>query len=346
MPQQKIEKINQLRAFGAVGIFSFHYYHFTLHGYIDVLESINPFLLLIYHGYFIVYLFFALSGFLCAQHYQENLDIIAFFKKRIISIFPAYYLCVAVYFILFSDTPSPGELLLFPFSIDITHYSHIIGHLWFINRLLICYLCFPLIWWVHKKSGSNGLLFLSGVLISGGIFWAFYTELVLETLYGSLALCLSHFLFSAMIGFYFKGKPSIKIITLMSVSFILGVTGIHQIIWEDPLAYYEVGILWYYFLVIWFALFITYYSQLSFQLPRVLNTVVNQLGQMSYFIYLFHFLIIQYVNTYHVELLSKTWIDFVLLLMATLIASYTAKFLLSITHTAYQMLISFRAVKN
>ena len=346
MSQQKIEKINQLRAFGAIGIFSFHYYHFTLHGYIDVLNSINPFLLLIYNGYFVVYLFFALSGFLCAQQYQEKLDIPRFFKKRIISILPAYYLCLAAYFVLFSDTPSLTSLLLFPFSIDITHYSHIIGHLWFINRLLLCYLSFPLIWWLHKKTGYKGLLALWGILIVGGLYWSFSQELVLETLYGSMTLCFSHFLFSAIIGFYFKGKRSVKIIGLMIVVFISGITGLHQLIWEDPLAYYEAGTLWYYFLVIWFGLFIYYYSQLSFRLPNILNTIVNQLGQISYFIYLFHFLVIQYVNTYQIKLFSNAWADYLLLFTVTLAISYTAKFLFSLTHTTYQMLISLRAVKN
>jgi peptidoglycan/LPS O-acetylase OafA/YrhL len=346
MSQHNVEKINQLRAFGAIGIFSFHYYHFTLHGYIDVLNSTNPFLLLIYHGYFVVYLFFALSGFLCARQYKEKLDTRLFFKKRIISILPAYYLCLLTYFILFSDTPSLLSLLAFPFSIDITHYSHIIGHLWFINRLLLCYLCFPLIWMVHNKLGAKGLLTLLGLLMGGGLLWSFKTELVLETLYGSFTLCFSHFLCSAIIGFYFKGKQSIKIIALMSSAFVVGVTGIHQLIWEDPLAYYDLGTLWYYFLVIWFALFIYYYSQLTFRLPHLINVIVNELGQMSYFIYLFHFLVIQFVATYKVPLLSNAWADFLLLLTVTLAISYTAKFSLRLTYTAYQMLIGFRTVKD
>ncbi|TXL15990.1 hypothetical protein BMR05_01640 [Methylococcaceae bacterium HT4] len=29
-----------------------------------------------------------------------------------------------------------------------------LGHLWFINRLLECYLSFPLLWWIMQKTGQ------------------------------------------------------------------------------------------------------------------------------------------------------------------------------------------------
>ena len=52
------EKINHIRAVGAFWIFVFHYYHFIAHSFFTPLESLNPILLLAYHGYFCVYLFF------------------------------------------------------------------------------------------------------------------------------------------------------------------------------------------------------------------------------------------------------------------------------------------------
>ncbi|NOR79970.1 MAG: acyltransferase family protein, partial [Methyloprofundus sp.] len=91
------EKINHLRAVAAFWIFVFHYYHFIAHSFFAPLASLNPFLLLVYHGYFCVYLFFILSGFLLAKSYTKQLDLKHFFAKRIGRIFPAYYLCIAIY---------------------------------------------------------------------------------------------------------------------------------------------------------------------------------------------------------------------------------------------------------
>lgn len=45
---------------------------------------------------------FILSGFLLAKAYPDKLDLKSFFAKRIGRIFPAYYLCILVYSLLFA----------------------------------------------------------------------------------------------------------------------------------------------------------------------------------------------------------------------------------------------------
>lgn len=326
------EKINQLRAFAAIWVFIFHYYHFILHPFFEPLPSINPFQLMIYHGHLFVYLFFVLSGYLFAQIYKDQFNIKTFFSKRIMRIFPAYYLCLLIHYVFFENIKISAELLLYPFGLNSEIQPNTIGYLWFISRLLICYSCFPIFWWLHKKIALWGMLCVWLGIVIIAVLWNIRTKPQLDVIYASYLLTLSHFLLAVIIGFYSHKVERFKMLfPIATVIIILGILGFHQIIWQNPLAYSDAGIVWYYFLPLPLTLFVFFYSQMTFNTPGFIKAIINQIAGLSYEIYLYHFLVIQFVFLNKIPLFSSSLVGFFILFMITFLIAFIAKYLLDKT---------------
>lgn len=319
-PSYKI-KINHLRALGAIWIFAFHYYHFITHSFFTPLNSINPFELLIYHGYFFVYLFFILSGFLLTRAYKDKLDIILFFTKRVGSIFPAYYLCILVYCFLFTNSLPDLKLLVSIFSFDLGVYPGAIGHLWFVNRLLECYLCFPLLWWILKKARRTGLAMIYLFCLMGGGYWVIHSQVTLPDYYFSFVLCLSNFILGMlMAGVAIKPNHS-RYIASTLIIFIIIMEWLHQSIWQAPLGYSWISVLWLNFIAVLFVVLIRAYLFLPIYLPKIISLMMKKLGDISYSFYLYYFLVIHFFIQ-HRELLSAySGLNFTALFIICIIAA-------------------------
>lgn len=287
-------KINHLRGAAAFWIFVFHYYHFIAHSFFAPLNSINPFELLAYHGYFCVYLFFILSGFLLAKAYLNKLDLKSYLTKRLGRIFPAYYLCIAVYCLLFTTSMPDPNLLLAVFNFDLGVYPSKIGHLWFINRLLECYLSFPLLWWVAQKTGRASLAVIYLFFLLGGGYWVIHFQVSLPDYYFSLVLCLSHFILG-MLAASLAEKSKYALSAMIAIFIFISVLEwLHQSIWQAPLAYTWISLIWLNFIAVLFIVLIRAYLFLPIYLPKFISVMMQKLGDISYSFYLYHFLVIHF----------------------------------------------------
>ncbi|OQK16710.1 hypothetical protein AU255_02035 [Methyloprofundus sedimenti] len=323
------DKINHIRALAACGIFAFHYEHFIAHAFFTPLKSSNLLELLAYHGYFCVYLFFVLSGFLLAKAYSDQLDLKTFFTRRIGRIFPAYYLCIAVYCLLFTTSMPDPEIMLAIFSYNLGVYPGPIGHLWFINRLLECYVSFPLLWWIVQKTGRAGLTVIYLLCLSGGAYWVLHFKVTLPDYYFSLVLCLSHFILGILAA-YQSGESKHKLYVIIAVLvFIMLLEWFHQKTWQTPLAYARLSVLWLNFIAVLFVVLIRAYSFLPVYLPWFMSLLMRKLGKISYSFYLYHFLVIRFFIQHRDLLSAYNALNFVgLFLISIIVAVFFQQLLL------------------
>ena len=101
--------------------------------------------------------FFMLSGYVLGlshkhQNYIEKKDILSFYLKRIIQIFPSYLFIAIVYILFFGNESVADNLLLLPIELfgmqsffgNLSNISHN-GVTWFISCLCFCYFMFPFV---------------------------------------------------------------------------------------------------------------------------------------------------------------------------------------------------------
>lgn len=329
------EKINHIRAVAALWIFVFHYYHFIAHSFFAPLNSSNPFELLVYHGYFCVYAFFVLSGFLLLRAYPVKLVLKHYAYKRIGRLFPAYYLCIFVYILLFDPNHWDYSLVFAVFSLDLAVYPNPIGHLWFINRLLECYLLFPLLWYVTKKACPAGLFTVYLLCLLGGAYWVVLEKATLALYYGSLVLCLSAFILGMFAATQAITQKSILTALITLLLFASMMLWFHQSTWQTPLAYSPLSILWFNVITLFFAVFIKAYLSLQVYAPLFFSIILQQFGKISYTFYLYHFLVIQFFVQHREYLTTNGMLNFIgLFLLSIFSAVFFQKLLRLFTHAA------------
>jgi len=313
------QKIQSIRAIAALWIFVFHYYHFIAHGFFEVLDTINPLPLLIYHGYFCVYVFFILSGFLLIRAYPQQLSLKSFIFKRLLKIFPALYLCFVVYYLGFTDS-FPWYLWKAVFNTDTQIYPNTLGHLWFINRLLECYLCFPLLWWLYKKTAWQILAVCWFVIVLVGSYWAGQLKPSLPIYYGSFLLCLSHFIFGMLIEAKTIKLPSSALLGMV-VLFFVSLMAWQYSSWQTPLAFSWLGLLWFNSLAVFIAVFIRAFLSIAVSFPRIITNLLVKLGKLSYEFYLYHFLVIRLFIEHKNWLTDYALLNFSILLLLSIFSA-------------------------
>ncbi|MBR0451806.1 MAG: acyltransferase [Oscillospiraceae bacterium] len=120
----------------------------------------------IYLGSIGVSLFFILTGASLYCSYKKNKpSILEFYKKRVLSIFPMYwvaYIWFFSYYLLRDKALPKGELrhLLiniggfggYLWSLNLTEGEYYLVGEWFLGCLLCIYLIFPIIFWLYKKT--------------------------------------------------------------------------------------------------------------------------------------------------------------------------------------------------
>lgn len=172
--------------------------------------------------------FFLLSGFSLYYGYQSKKiescsEILSFYKKRVIKLYPAYLVVYITWFIIhqliLKDYPlyktifiAPVETLLlqcfFPKSESIIHNT---GS-WFVSVIFFCYLLFPLVRKiVHGllKKQTIGLWILLYFLCSGMPFFSYGFST--DAMYFNPFFRFLEFLMGVLIGHYFQIKNEIKV---------------------------------------------------------------------------------------------------------------------------------------
>lgn len=145
--------------FAIIGIFLCHYAYLTNISKIFNLGSMG------------VEIFFFLSGMGLVMSWQKDPSTIHFYKKRVLRIFPSYYIAT-IYIILLGFVWHPS-------GIDI--YSRLFfmdENLWFISYLLVFYSIFPLYMLLSKKINPYLIfcIIVACTLLMMGSLWLFYPD--------------------------------------------------------------------------------------------------------------------------------------------------------------------------
>lgn len=109
-------------------------------------------------GYAGVDIFLFLSGYGLAHSYQKN-SLSTFYKNRIKRIYPLYFICVCIAYLIYHSHWTLSDFLLN--LITLGYYIHY-GEMrfdWYTESLFTLYLLFPL-FYAYSKSGYKGLFFL------------------------------------------------------------------------------------------------------------------------------------------------------------------------------------------
>lgn len=177
--QKKIPGITFTRSMCAIGIIIYHYSCHTQNGAKILYTTQSG-----SWGVILVTAFFIISGMVMYHNYENIPSLREFYYKRWKSIYPAFYLCFAYYFLqnvfyakkLFYG-PHPATLLLTLLGMDgyflymIPNY-YIVGE-WFLGAIIILYLLYPLILWLMKKTDARlifVLLLVTELLVSNAPF--------------------------------------------------------------------------------------------------------------------------------------------------------------------------------
>lgn len=122
--------------------------------------------------------FFMLSGFLMSlRHgFVDSIsfnELVEFYKKRIITIMPLYWICSLLYILTQNNETTFRLIMLFPietlgiqsfFSNSLFTYSHNSGT-WFVSCLLFCYFCFPAIDILLEKVNIKIRCMVFGIIV-------------------------------------------------------------------------------------------------------------------------------------------------------------------------------------
>lgn len=117
--------------------------------------------------------FFMLSGYALSYSYPQVISDInrvkSFMIKRIISLFPLYYIVSVLFIVIYNKESVESLLLLFPIELlglqscfsSLFLVSHN-GGTWFISCMMLCYLIFPFLQWIIDNISLRSKYILGG----------------------------------------------------------------------------------------------------------------------------------------------------------------------------------------
>ncbi len=117
-------------------------------------------------------LFFLLSGFGCYYSMEKDSNPLAFYKKRLLRIVPAYVIVVFLFGIysIFLRGASIASYL-WTYSL-ISFFTDAVLHEWFIASIIVTYLVYPIIYYIVKKNTINVYLLLTIAYLYIALFGA------------------------------------------------------------------------------------------------------------------------------------------------------------------------------
>lgn len=285
--------MDYLRGLAAFGIMIFHYLSWTLGKY-----QADAFMGRI--GIYGVSIFYVLSGLTLFHVYHEKMlpskeEVVVFFKKRIFRIYPLLWLVTILAIILSAKMPDFFDLFLnlsglFGFIRWDTYFA---GGVWSIGNELVFYVLFPF-FILFSKSYKFLMIVLSLLLFSCFLYFAFFKldpEFTLDDQKRDYLNPLNQaflFLCGYLIGIFTnKIKIGNAACFLMLVcgfvlfvfypahgNTIVLVTGINRLV----------------FTFCCLLICLSFYK-ISFQLPAFIHKPLSFLGEISYSVYLLHFIL-------------------------------------------------------
>lgn len=249
--------------------------------------------------------FFILSGYVLFLNWSgKNLndfnDIKSFWKRRIISIIPMYFIASLFYIILnliLKNDSIVDTALLFPvefFGIQsvfssLFSISHN-GGTWFISCILICYLIYPFIQEIVKKLGKKVKLVVLFIVV----FLLFYAPFVvhhfeLNTIYSNPFFRFLEFFIGILLVSIKNDYQDTKIIRVLSNIWIALIAAIAMVVLVCLGVYYKIGVgnymLYSIICLPCFCIIILGLSALNIE-NRILCIVIRKLSLLTYAFFL------------------------------------------------------------
>lgn len=165
--KKHFHQIDFIRTVCCIGIILYHFSCHTASNFKPLYETINSNI-----GGIIVTVFFIVSGFVLYHNNQEIKSLKEYYYKRFKSIFPSFYICWLIFYIINVikvRTPfyagNPLKLLLTLIGEDGYTQLRIVNYYtvgeWFLGALIIVYAVYPLLLKVFKKNDFLTLLVLA-----------------------------------------------------------------------------------------------------------------------------------------------------------------------------------------
>ena len=268
-------------------------------------------------GYGGVDIFFLVSGLGIYKSLEKDGDVLAFYKRRIIKIMPAYIPILIVWMILQMINEMPENLLGF-FIGNITglalwarnspHFN------WYIQALLLFYGLAPIIKKLLDQYEKKGLWFALSLSFSiAPIFW-----------FNNILMAVSRFPIF-VIGMYLgkcitkDKKKSIKQEIILYGVMLIGVCVVALCILKFPLLLSDYGMWWYPFVLIIPGLCMLLVRML--EKAKYVRLGVRIIGTVSLEIYLVHIVAFDYLNSF--EMGNLMWLIICIIMLGAGIMYHT-----------------------
>lgn len=315
--KKHIYQIDLIRAVCCIGIIIYHFACHTNSNLSILTNTVNSDV-----GSIIVTAFFIVSGFVLYQNHKEVSSLKEYYIKRARSIFPSFYLCWFIFYVvnvIKVRTPfyagNPLKLLLTLIGQDgyfsqriVTYYT--VGE-WFLGALIFVYLLYPLL---LKLFNKNDKLTVSILLVLTLCIHYFNVPVISPGFPGIIESCLK---FS--IGMLFN-----KYLDLLNDKKILVVSIIYFIVYSLV----KINVLNVLLDLIYGICLFVFLFNLGYLIN---NKIVNNISGLSYQIYLLqHMIIVNILDLYNP---SNTLISILLMIICiilTIIFAYIIKKLVKI----------------
>lgn len=349
-----IEEINYLRGFGVIAVIAIH-----TTGYFTEMKSYNTLVLVNLwtdiFSQFAVPLFVLISGFVLARNYRD-FSLTQFYKKRIRSIIPQYFLFSILYTVFNNWVAIQSNSLSTNFSLVLDNLLHAKAsyHLWFFLIIVQFYLLYPIIIKIYAycKHMDREELLLAVMLVIQTLWMA-----GLHTSYFSfIKLNFISFLFYFCLGIYtcdhfdqfnkgFKRLTPLYLTTSLALTLgasffiIIGLTTGYR--YDSIPAYFFMGseLIYPALRISTFLLLFNLATSLIAK-RSILAKVVARIGDYSFGIYLIHI----FFNQYAIRVLKNNmidydnWIFYPSVFVVTVIFSYLAIRLISYIPGSYYII--------
>lgn len=326
----RIYALDYLRGLAAVGVMIYHYAIW----YYGVFDAGSVFSRLGIYG---VSIFFIISGLSLYHTYHQSLtpavkEVKQFFGKRIFRIFPLLWLVTILSFILFKEMPSVTNTFLYFsglwafFKWD-AYFAN--GVIWSVGNELVFYCFFPFILFAANKSK---LLFYT--IIITAVFLFLYFTFYLLTPEKPIINQVFYYYHPLNNIFYFIGGMAIAHFTpqhtVKNRLAKLSLTGGLLLLFFFPVSGNKVMlIIGYNRLIFSLAVFMISLGayKIRLRIPKAIHSFLKKLGDISYSVYLLHFLVVNVVLFFttrlnRVNIYPAKPVLFTIAVITTLLISY------------------------
>lgn len=287
------------------------------------------------NGFLGVNFFFVLSGFLITWliikeiEFGDKFDYPKFIIRRILRIWPLYFLIVFLSFVFFEQQSGIGYYLSFLSNVEVIYKNSlqtgVAFPLWSVSIEEQFYVLVPLIIFLFKPKGLNFYVLLYTTIIVISIVYQILNIENINKIHYSTISCATNISVGGLLAafsFYKSGFTDIRTLNRLGLQIIIYIIGLLYITFRVYLTL-ELKVVEHLFISVFFAYVI--YDQLFAEksIIKIKNIpLINNLGKYTYAFYLFHMVVLLTLHEFWetMNIIDNVFIDiFVKTMFATLL---------------------------